>query len=94
MKRIASWLGAKLSRSNSVNRSNAPGSPEESKPDKNDLVLPKDMQDLLDDATMPGISADGHSVTLPDLNLDDERSPDTDTSTGFNPYDTAKLHKK
>ena len=94
MKRIASWLGAKLSRSNSVNRSNAPGSPEESTPVKSDLVLPKDMQDLLDDATMPGISADGHSVTLPDLNLDDERSPDTDTSTGFNPYDTAKLHKK
>ena len=94
MKRIASWLGAKLSRSNSVNRSNAPGSPEESTPDKSDLVLPKDMQDLLDDATMPSISADGHSVTLPDLNLDDEHSPDTDTSTGFNPYDTAKLHKK
>ncbi len=94
MKRIASWLGAKLSRSNSVNRFNAPGSPEESKPDENDLVPPKDMQDLVDDATMPGISADWHSVTLADLNLDDERSPGTDTSTGFNPCDTAKLHKK
>ncbi len=94
MKRIASWLGAKLSHSNSVNRSNAPVSPEESRPDKSVLVLPKDMQDFLDDATMPGISADEHSVTLPDLNLDDERSPDTDTSTGFNPCDTAKLHKK
>ena len=52
------------------------------------------MQDLVDDATMPGISADEHSVTLADLNVDDKRSPDTDTSTGFNPYDTAKLHKK
>ncbi len=94
MKRIASWLRAKLSRSNSVNRSNAPGSPEESKRDKSDLVLPKDMQDLVDDATMPCIKSDEHSVTVPGLNIDDERSPDTDTSTGFNPYDTAKLHKK
>ena len=94
MKGIVSWLKAKLSRSNSVNPSNVLSSPERSDPGKNDLVLPKDMQDLVNDATMPGRSADEHSVTLPDLNLDDERSPNTDTSTGFNPYDTAKLHKK
>ena len=94
MKRIASWLGVKLSGSNSVNRSNASDSPEESKPDKSDLVLPKDMQDLVDDATMQGISADEHSVTVPGLNLDDESSSDIDASTGFNPNDTAKLHKK
>ena len=35
-----------------------------------------------------------HSVTVPNLKLDDQSSPDIDKSTGFNPYDTARLHKK
>ncbi len=67
MKQIIGWLAAKLSRSSTENPVDIPANPERSRPGKDDLGLPKDMQDLVDD---------------------------TDMSTGFDPYDTAKLHKK
>ena len=67
MKQIFGWLNAKLPRSKAANDEGASGSPERPEPDKDDLGLPKDMQDLVDDA---------------------------DIATGFNPYDTAGLHKK
>ena len=94
MKRIASWLEAKLSRSSSVNSSDTSSGPERTKPGSNDLDLPKDMQDMVDDVTVPGKGADEDDVTVPDLHLDDRPSSDSDTSTGFNPYDTATLRKK
>ncbi len=82
MQHIISWLQAKLSRSKSANRSDPPSTPGGSIPGKSDLGLPKDMQALVDDASMP------------DRKFLDPSSPDANKTTGFNPYDTAKLHKK
>ena len=46
------------------------------------------------DGTMPDIYADEHVAPAPDRKFLDPSSPDADKTTGFNPYDTAKLHKK
>ncbi len=43
---------------------------------------------------MPDIYADTHDVTEPLLNILELESPLGDTSSGFNPYDTAVLHEK
>ena len=43
---------------------------------------------------MPDIYGNEHVATVPDLKVLDPSSPDTDESTGFNPYDTAVLRKK
>ncbi|RLA23123.1 MAG: hypothetical protein DRQ63_12000 [Gammaproteobacteria bacterium] len=94
MKQIFGWMAAKLSRSSTDNPADAPGSPEVSPPDKDDLGLPKDMQDLVDDATLPHVQAGEHDITIPNLSLDDQTSSDSKASIGFNPYDTAKLHEK
>jgi len=48
----------------------------------------------VDDLVMPDIYAVKHVETVPDLNVIDLSSPDIDESNGFNPYDTAVLHKK
>ncbi len=37
---------------------------------------------------------DEYVDTVPNLKILDESPPGTDNSTGFNPYDTAKMHKK
>jgi len=42
----------------------------------------------------PDIYGNEQVVTVPDLKILDPSSPDTDESTGFNPYDTAALRKK
>ena len=42
-------------------------------------------------APMPDIYNDKH---VPDRKFLDPSSQDTDKTTGFNPYDTANLHKK
>ena len=94
MKQIFGWLETKLSRSESANPTDAPGSSERAKPDKSDLEMPKDMQDLVDDTSVPHVRTDEHDVTIPNLSLEDQVSSDSKTSTGFNPYDTAKLHEK
>ena len=87
MKDIIRWLEAKLFRSKPVN---PPIESESTNP--NELDLPKDMQDLVNDAPSPGGVEDGD--TLPNLSLDDPSSSDADEPTGIDPYDTAKLHKK
>jgi len=43
---------------------------------------------------MPDIYGNEYVATVPDLKILDLSSPDTDESTGFNPYDTAVLRKK
>ncbi len=45
-------------------------------------------------ATMPDIYAEEHVTPAPDRKFLDPSAPDADKTTGFNPYDTAKLHKK
>ena len=87
---MITWLETILSRWGVV--ANEPSNPESVKPDE--LDLPKDMQDLVRDAPMPDIYADKHDVPAPDRKFLDPSSPDADKTTGFNPYDTAKMHKK
>jgi len=61
------------------------------KPDE--LDLPKDMQDLVNDTPPPDSVEYEDDVTVPDLRLHDQPSSDADEPTGIDPYDTAKLHK-
>ncbi len=46
------------------------------------------------DATMPDIYADTNVAPPADRKFLDPSSPNADKTTGFNPYDTARLHKK
>ncbi len=94
MKEIIRWLETKLFRSKPVN----PPIESEST-DSNELDLPKEMQDLVND-TPPSdngeyeLEATMGDITAPNLKLDDQILSDTDEPTGIDPYDTAKLHKK
>ena len=96
MKRMIKWLEAKLFRSKSVY---PPVNPARTKPDRGELDLPKDMLDLVND-TPPSDNGEYElevtmgDITVPNLKLDDQFLSDTDISTGVDPYDTAKLHKK
>ena len=89
MKEIIRWLEAKLFRSKPVN---PPIESKSTNPDRTKLDLPKDIQDLVNDAPSPGGVED--EDTLPNFSLDDPSSSDADEPTGIDPYDTAKLHKK
>ena len=86
MKDIIRWLETKLFRSKPVNP------PIES--ESTNLNLPKDMQDLVNDAPSPGGVEDEDGDTVPDLRIHDQPSSGTDEPTGIDPYDTAILHKK
>ena len=90
MKLVITWLESILSRWGIV--ADARSNPENINADE--LDEPKDMQDLASDAPMPDIYADEHDVPAPDRKFLDPSSPDADKTTGFNPYDTAKMHKK
>jgi len=59
-----------------------------------DVDLAKYVQETVKIAPMPDIYADEHVDTVPDVDLVDPTGADTDTSPGFNPYDTVKMHKK
>ena len=94
MKDIIRWLEAKLFRSKPVN---PPIESESTSP--NELDLPKDMQDLVNDNPLSDngeyeLEATMGDITAPNLILDDPSSSDADEPTGIDPYDTAKLHKK
>ena len=89
MKRIFRWLETRLPRSESPNPSDPPVASENVKPDESDLD-----QGSPTSVEMPDIYGDEYVATVPNLKILDESSPDTDNSTGFNPYDTATMHKK
>ena len=89
MKEIIRWLETKLFRSKPVN---PPIESESTNP--NELDLPKEMQDLVDDAPSPDHVENDDGNTLPNLSLGDPSSSDADEPTGIDPDDTAKLHKK
>ena len=91
MKEIIRWLETKLFRSKPVN---PPIESESPKPDKTELDLPKDLQDLVNDAPSPDDAENEEGDTLPNLSPDDPSSSDADEPTGIDPDDTAKLHKK
>ncbi len=86
MKRIIRWLERKLSRREAV--ADQPSNPESAKPDEIDLGLPKELQDLVDDMSIDLV------VTVPNLEIPDQPSLEDGESAGFNPYDTATMHKK
>ncbi len=75
MKEIIRWLKAKLFRSKPIN---PPSSPESPRPERTELDLPKDMQDLVDDTTISDNAEVGDADSMPSLSLDDNVSSDTD----------------
>ena len=94
MKQIISWLRAILSRSEPINP------PIESEgTNSNELNLPREIQDLVNDNSLSDnneyeLEATMGDITVPNLKIDDPSSSDTDEPIGIDPYDTAKLHKK
>jgi hypothetical protein len=66
--------------------------PSKADPDENDV--PKDIQDFLSDAPMPDEHSDDPEDTLPNLEILDPDSSDTDESTEFDPDDTVNMPKK
>jgi len=59
-----------------------------------DIELAKYIQETVKTAPMPDVYADEHGDTVPNLKILASDTSDTDTSTEFNPYDTARMHKK
>ena len=92
MKDIPKWLAERLSKLRKPVEDDQQNDAESVKPDE--LNLPKEMQDLVNDAPSPGGVEDEDGDTLPSLSLDDQFLSDTDEPTGIDPDDTAKLHKK
>ena len=92
MKDILKWLAERLSKLRKPVEDDQQNDAESVKPDE--LDLPKDMQDLVNDAPSPGGVEDEDGDTVPDLRRHDQPSSDADKTTGVDPYDTAKLHKK
>ena len=90
MKRIIRWLETKLSRREAA--ADELSNPESAEPDEIDLGMdrPKDTQEPAENVPMPDVNDDEHTVNSPNV----EFTLDTDESTGFDPYDTAKMHKK
>ena len=74
MKKIISWLEAKLFRSKSIK---PPSDLESSKTDSSNIGvdLPKNMQNLVDDAAVP------EHADEPDLEPDDQPSSNTEETT-------------
>ena len=94
MKEIIRWLETKLFRSKPVNPPI-----ESNSTNPNELDLPREMQDLVNDTSLSDnseyeVEATMGDITVPNLILDDPSSSDADEPTGIDPYDTAKLHKK
>ena len=90
MKDIPKWLNDALSRSKKdTNLDNA-------KPKEIDfgIDLPEDLQEFLTTAPMPDIYFDELEATVPDIKIVDPDAPSGDKLTGFDPYDTVKMHKK
>ena len=92
MKDIRKWLAERLSKLRKPVEDDQQNDAESANP--NELDLPKDMQDLVNDAPSPGGVEDEDGDTVPDLRLHDQPSSDADKTTGVDAYDTAKIHKK
>lgn len=87
---IPKWLNDVLS------RPKKDANPDDAKQKEIDLGidLPKDLQDFLTEAPVPDIYSDDLEATVPKIKIVDPDAPSGDKETGFNPYDTAKMHKK
>ncbi len=96
MKRIIAWLESLLSRWGA-------GADEPSDPESVRSGVDESTGEAANEthyrpaetnAPMPDIYAEEHDAPAPDRKFLDPSSPDTDKTTGFNPYDTARMHKK
>ena len=96
MQRIIRWLETKFFRREGRSVAAEPSDPEKIESDEIDLGidLPKDVQELLNDDSLPGHSDYEFVDTVPDLTVDEAVPSDDDESTGLDPYDTADSHKK
>lgn len=59
-----------------------------------DVGLAKYIQESVKIAPMPDMYVDEHADTVPNLDVVDRHPDNSDSSPGFNPYDTARMHKK
>ena len=96
MKRIIKWLETNLSRQKSPKPSDAPSDSETVNPEEIDHGIdpPKGLQNSAKNVPLSDICSDESVATVPNLEILDESSRDTDNSIAFNPYDTATIHKK
>ncbi len=83
MKRMIAWLETLLSRWGA--------GADEPSDSTGDAANDTHYQPAETNAPMPDIYNDKH---VPDRKFLDPSSQDADKTTGFNPYDTANLHKK
>lgn len=100
MKHLPKWLERSLSRpkkdASEHQPTNHPTNTRNANPDDSDLGvdLPKDLQDFLVDVPLPDIYSDAAEATVPDIKTLDSDEPGGDKETGFNPYNTVRMHKK
>ena len=96
MKHLPKWLEKSLSRPKKDASDDQPSYPLDANPDDTDLGvdLPKDLQDFLVDVPVPDIYSDVAEATVPDIKMLDADESGGDRETGFNPYDTVRMHKK
>ena len=90
MKRIIRWLETKLFRREAA--ADELSNLKSAKPGEIDIGMgrPKDIQEPAENVPMPDVNDDEHTIASPDV----EFTLDTGEPTGFDPYDTAKMHKK
>ncbi len=96
MKRVIAWLESILSRWGAG--ADEPSDPESVRPgvdgSTGDAANETHYRPGETNAPMPDIYAEEHDDPAPDRKFLDPSSPDADKTTGFNPYDTARMHKK
>ena len=92
MKDIPKWLAERWSKLRKPVADDQQNDADSANP--NELDLPREMQDLVNDAPSPSGVENEDGDTLPNLSLNDPPSSDADEPTGIDPDDTAKLHKK
>ena len=91
MKLMITWLETILSRWGAV--ADAPRNPADDE-SASDVASSTQGQEPKENATMPDIYADELAETMPHLRYLEPSSPDANKTTGFNLYDTVKMHKK
>ena len=104
MKDIPKWLAERLSQPKKPVDDNQPSNPESIKADINESTIDiflgdavanlSDHLELAKKVLKPDEYSEEPDLTVPYLKILDPDSPDTFTSTGFDPYDKVKMHKK
>ena len=96
MKHLPKWLENSLSRPIKEAADGQPRDHGDAKLGEGDLgvELSKDLEGfLVDEAPMPGSFSDTADVTVPNIEILKSGESGGDKPTGFDPYDTVKMHK-